>query len=318
MPRSSRSWTSELSGSFHIISRVAGGERLFGDREKEYFLLLLEKYAKGFFVDVHAFCIMGNHIHILATGREQQALKASHRELLKRHREMYGQKDHPPQGRFDRDGTVIPDKDDGMGRLRSRLGSISRFTQELKQSFSRWYNRSSGRRGFLWSERFKGVIISKGEAQLVCSAYIDLNPIRAGIVKRPEDYRWSSIGLKSRDPRRAKKLLTPLSYESTSGARGDAWYRLFVYRAARLKQQRRLSIPERHIREVESLMGRLKLGNKLRLRFKNLTEGHAIGNKELINEIQQRNKRKHIKARPLINEGSLYTTRVLQSKPTRG
>jgi len=52
--------------------------------------------------------------------------------------------------------------------------------------------------------------VSKGEAQLACSAYIDLNPVRAAIVKNPEDYRWSSLGLRVRTTWRAKKLLRPL------------------------------------------------------------------------------------------------------------
>ena len=50
------------------------------------------------------------------------------------------------------------------------------------------------RRGTLWGERFRSVIIQNGETLVNCLAYIDLNPARAGIVTRPENYRWSSIG----------------------------------------------------------------------------------------------------------------------------
>jgi len=52
----------------------------------------------------------------------------------------------------------------------------------------------NNRSGYLWGDRFKSVLIEKGEGLLNCLAYIDLNPVRAGIVKRPEDYRWSGIG----------------------------------------------------------------------------------------------------------------------------
>ena len=52
----------------------------------------------------------------------------------------------------------------------------------LKQRFTQWYNGREGRDGFLWSERFKSVLVEDGHAARVMAAYIDLNPVRAGIV----------------------------------------------------------------------------------------------------------------------------------------
>jgi hypothetical protein len=46
----------------------------------------------------------------------------------------------------------------------------------------------------LEKDRFKSVIVEKGETLINCLAYIDLNPLRAGIISRPEDYRWNSLG----------------------------------------------------------------------------------------------------------------------------
>ncbi len=66
--------------------------------------------------------------------------------------------------------------------------------KEIKQGFSRVYNRRHHRGGFFWSDRFKSVIVDEGETLINCLAYIDLNPVRAGIVEKPEEYRWSSIG----------------------------------------------------------------------------------------------------------------------------
>jgi hypothetical protein len=57
-----------------------------------------------------------------------------------------------------------------------------------------YYNQRHNRRGTLWGERFKSVIVENGESLINCLAYIDLNPLRAGIVSRPEDYRWNSLG----------------------------------------------------------------------------------------------------------------------------
>lgn len=161
MPRSRRAWTHQKSGSYHIISRVADSGVWFTDEEKEYFLTLLEKFASGFYVQVHSFCIMSNHFHILATGMEDDAKHASIDELRERYMRIFGKSAQFPVGRLENDGTVIPDNDAGLERLRARLGSISRFVQELKQNFSRWYNKRHERRGFLWGERFKSVLVSK-------------------------------------------------------------------------------------------------------------------------------------------------------------
>ncbi len=66
--------------------------------------------------------------------------------------------------------------------------------KELKQTFTRFYNRRHDRRGYFWGDRFKSLIVEDGETLINCLAYIDLNPVRAGIVERPEEYRWSSLG----------------------------------------------------------------------------------------------------------------------------
>ncbi len=86
MARARRRWVSQDVGSFHIISRVAGSELLFNEEDKEFFLKLLERFAEGFFVEIHAFCIMSNHFHILATGLEKEARGVSKEELFRRYR----------------------------------------------------------------------------------------------------------------------------------------------------------------------------------------------------------------------------------------
>ena len=66
--------------------------------------------------------------------------------------------------------------------------------KEIKQGFSRFYNCRHHRKGFFWSGRFNRVIVENGEALINCLACIDLNPLRAGIVKKPEAYLWCSLG----------------------------------------------------------------------------------------------------------------------------
>jgi len=327
MARTRRQWISQQAGSFHIISRTAGGDVRFSDEEKEYFLNLLERFASGFFVEIHTFCVMGTHFHVQATGLEVEAEKAEAKELFRRYRLIYGQDAEPPVGSYEVDGSVIPDEDAGVERLRQRLGSISRFVQELKQTFSCWYNKRHKRKGYLWGDRFKGVIVDKGEAQLVCSAYIDLNPIRANIVKRPEDYRWSSLGLRVGNPGRAKKLLGVIfesSGESIAGERkmiktadeNDintlSWYREFVYISGGIAREGKGKIPEELVDEVKRCHGKLGLGDRLGYRVKNISEGLAIGSYGFISSLQEKLKRKFIRPRSFFAGNLLYATRILR------
>jgi hypothetical protein len=84
--------------------------------------------------------------------------------------------------------------DDLIPSLRQKLSSLSEFMREIKVGFARFYNRRHDRRGYFWGDRFKSVIVENGVTLINCLAYIDLNPLRAGLVERPEQYRWNSIG----------------------------------------------------------------------------------------------------------------------------
>lgn len=62
----------------------------------------------------------------------------------------------------------------------------------LNQRYSYWHNVKHGKTGHLWEARFHSRIIDKGGYFLVCSKYIELNPVRAGLVTNPKKYVWSS------------------------------------------------------------------------------------------------------------------------------
>ena len=65
---------------------------------------------------------------------------------------------------------------------RSNVDFIPDIVREIKVGFARYYNRRHNRRGYIWGDRFKSVIVDKGETLVNCLAYIDLNPLRAGLV----------------------------------------------------------------------------------------------------------------------------------------
>jgi len=313
MCRQNRGYISSEYGSYHIMSRTVGKQMLLGDIEKEYFQKLMERLISGFFVKVHGYCIMSNHFHIQVTSQENEAGEASWEELLHRYRLMFGVGAEPPVGGLDSRGKVVPDGDGGKARLRRRLGNISNFIQELKQIFSRWYNKGHDRKGCFWDGRFKSIPVSHSDAWLYCKIYIDLNPVRAGLVSAPDDYRWSSLGLWARNPRRAKQLLHPGIYEMQNQLLlNPDGYRVLVYRSGAVSVEGKKTIPMKLVQDVIKFHGKLGIGDRLSYRMRNFSEGIALGSYEFIRAIQEKTGKKFIRPRQVVANTELYSTRVLK------
>ena len=75
------------------------------------------------------------------------------------------------------------------------MGDVSAFMKTVKQRFSVWYNQSHARYGTLWADRFKSVLV-EGDTRALATvaAYIDLNPVRAGMVEDPGKYPERNLG----------------------------------------------------------------------------------------------------------------------------
>lgn len=73
--------------------------------------------------------------------------------------------------------------------IKKRFCDLSIYMKEVKERFSRWFNKRRERKGTLWMDRYKSVMVEgKGEPLHTMAAYIDLNPVRAGLVNDPKDY----------------------------------------------------------------------------------------------------------------------------------
>ena len=80
---------------------------------------------------------------------------------------------------------------DIIERIKGQMFDISKFMHMLKRRFSAWYNKKHNRRGTLWESRYGSVLVEgKRDALMTMATYIDLNPVRAGLVDDPKDYRW--------------------------------------------------------------------------------------------------------------------------------
>jgi len=70
--------------------------------------------------------------------------------------------------------------------------SLSLMMQAIGRTYVRYINATYQRSGTLWEGRFKSALVESDQYLLICSRYIELNPVRAGMVKAPNQYKWSS------------------------------------------------------------------------------------------------------------------------------
>jgi putative transposase len=74
-------------------------------------------------------------------------------------------------------------------------GSLAEVMKGINLSYAQHYKRRYDHIGHFWQDRFKSVLISKDEYLLACGSYVELNPVRAGVVRDPREYRWSSYNI---------------------------------------------------------------------------------------------------------------------------
>jgi len=139
---------------------------------------------------------MSNHLHVLLRHDPGATTAWSEKEVARRWRLLYSRRKNP-------DGTpckptkaeieeLIADKV-YIETLRARLGSVSWFMKSLKEYIARSANKEDDCTGCFWDGRFKCKKVDKDSGVLACSSYVDLNPVRAGTAKTPEESLHTSI-----------------------------------------------------------------------------------------------------------------------------
>jgi REP element-mobilizing transposase RayT len=193
---------------YHCISRVVDRRFVLGAREKEKFRTLMRMYEKFSGCRVTSYCLMDNHFHLLLevppmpkNGPSNSGLTDT--ELLQRISSLYNEafvatvaKELADARKLVKAGlaeesVVVAQIHE---RFTYRMHDLGEFMKGLLQRYTQWHNRVHERSGRLWEDRFKSVIVEDGVAARTMAAYIDLNPVRAGLVKDPAEYRWSSYG----------------------------------------------------------------------------------------------------------------------------
>jgi putative transposase len=181
---------------YHCVGRVVERRFAFGDVEREQFRTFLRMQENFTGCRVLTYCVMSNHFHLLLEVPPMPEGGISDEELIRR----------IACTKTGQEGTVAEElararkaKNDAWAaeihaRFTYRMHDLGEFMKTLLQRFTRWFNTRHERTGTLWEDRFKSVIVEDGIAARTMAAYIDLNPVRAGMVADPADYRWSGYG----------------------------------------------------------------------------------------------------------------------------
>ena len=187
----------EKPAVYHCISRVVDRRFALENTEREHFRMFMRMQENFSGCRVLSYCIMSNHFHILLEVPPMPVGGLTDEELLKRLSATSNEafvaavaKELSEATSQGRDGWVA----EIHARFTYRMHNLSEFMKTMLQRFTRWFNRAHQRSGTLWEERYKSVIVESGIAARTMAAYIDLNPVRAGMVADPAEYRWSSYG----------------------------------------------------------------------------------------------------------------------------
>ena len=268
---------------YHIVSRTAFQEFKFTDEAKDMFVAMLRRVAYFSGIDVLNHCVMTNHFHVLVHVRRKGEI--TEEELLRRISALYGADNAEElRTRWEdmRKRKMLKRIEEEQEAFTRRMGDISPFMKCLKQRYSVWFRHNCGMfAGTLWEGRFKSVIVQgDSKALSAVSAYIDLNPVRAGIVDDPKDYRWNgyhaAINGDSVAMRGLAQVFRPDATEKDFAGEHLGQYREILY------VKGGDAIDSEKVKEVVRQKGKVPLPLLLRCRVKQFLRGTFVGSAEFV------------------------------------
>ncbi len=268
---------------YHCVTRVVGRAFLFDEEARDEFVKLMRMYEKLSGLRVLTYAVMSDHVHLLIQVPKRPKKAPATSELLLTIREVYGQ---------DRARAVLTEIEDlkTRGAKREaqalidswleRMWDVSPFMKTLKQRFTQWFNRVHERRGTLWEDRYRSVLVDgNSNALALTAAYIDLNAVRAKLVDNPADYRWCGYG-ESKSNKRAKEGIEHVAATLVDGSKKAA-----------LTAYKNLVEPDTKLATGKAIAQKLKAGERLppaemlRAKVRYFTDGAVLGSKDFVEDI---------------------------------
>ncbi len=227
---------------YHVVSRCVRRAWLWGRDEyagrdyshrKAWVLARMSELTKLFAIDICAYAVMSNHYHLVIRVNRSVAQAWDDAEVVTRWSALF---DVPPLlGRWHRGEASASEcalASEMIARWRDRLYDVSWFMRCMNEYLARRANAEDGCTGRFWEGRFRSQALLDEVGLLTAMAYVDLNPIRAGISETPETSQFTSIcerirALRATDSNATKPALLPFRARN-AGDRGIP-YRLEDY-----------------------------------------------------------------------------------------
>jgi len=210
---------------YHCIGRCVRraflcGEDVFTGRSFEHrrgwIVERLALLSSVFAIDVASYAVMSNHYHVILRINADQAASWSVDEVLRRWCALFA--GHPMVQRYlanpDMSAAELARVNEFVELYRSRLADLSWFMRCLNEAIARMANEEDNCTGRFWEGRFKSQALLDEAALIACMAYVDLNPIRAGMADTPEESEYTSIQKRIAAVERTDKASTAVQAES--------------------------------------------------------------------------------------------------------
>ena len=297
------------SALYHCMSRVVNRDFVLQREEKEEFVRLMRTYEEFCEVGVLNFCVMSNHFHLLLevpAAPECGGSSWSDERLLEKLEKLYCAREMGKK-RWELEHYREQGNEEAAERFRAkyfaRMWDLSEYMKSVKQRFTQWFNRKHGRCGTLWEGRFNHELVQEGHAARKVSAYIDLNPVRAGMVKDPKDYRWNGYGEAVAGKQKAREGLRKVLFEEHVTRMNEelaseelaSWgevqkkYRVELFAdgefSTRDKVKGRQGISKEEVSKVLEAGGTLSEAEMLRCRTRYFVDGLVIGSEGFVNGV---------------------------------
>ncbi len=297
------------SAIYHCVSRIVNRDFVLKREEKEEFVRLMRLYERFCEVRVLDFCVMTNHFHLMLevpAMPECGGASWSDERVLEQYAILYSDREMGAK-RWELEHYREQGNDEAAERFRAkcfaRMWDLSAYMKSLKQCFTQWFNRKHGRQGILWETRFKNELVEEGHAARNVAAYIDLNPVRAGMVKDPKDYRWCGYGEAVAGKKAAREGLRRVLFvehatrmnEERAGGELASWqevrkkYRVVLFedgeRSPHDRAKGRSGITRERVAKVRREGGRLSEAELLRCRARYFVDGLVIGSASFVNQV---------------------------------
>ena len=321
-----------VTAHYHVMSRFTDRQAAMDADEMHRALGTLRRVEAFCGVRVLTYALMRNHFHILLEVPAPR--EVSDEEVVRRMDILYTAEQ---MTEYRRQWTQWRERGQAhrvagdLDACRRRMYDLSEFMKTFKQRVSMAFNGRNNRFGTLWTDRFRSVLVEgRPDALGTMAAYIDLNPVRAGLVGDPKDYRFCGYGEAVGGGRLAAAGLAAIldgSFDGPVAGEALARYRVHLFQKGEARepafagQSVRPGIDPQAVDKVLEENGKLDLGTAFYCRVRYFTHGRVLGCRVFVEDALARRKVAHdrqsrVKARDMrhLDAGDLHVGAALRGR----